>query len=148
MNLERYPVIATDQFRSFEFLSEGPIGTVKKVVFFQRHDHHLYNLAFGDWDELTQRMNDLARSNNKDRDKVIATVAYSVMEFLIHYPGAFVVAKGSTPARTRLYQTGINKYWPEISKLYVIEGFINQGWESFRKNTNYQAFLFYKRQKL
>ncbi len=35
MNLERYPVTATDQFRSFEFLSEGPQGTVKKVVYFQ-----------------------------------------------------------------------------------------------------------------
>lgn len=107
MNHEKYPVVVTDRFRTFEFLSEGPNGTIKKVVFFEDLGEGTYNLAFGDWDEFRQQINDKARSNNNDRDKVVATVASTVIQFVKHYPSAFVIARGSTPARTRLYQIGI-----------------------------------------
>ncbi|WP_276484725.1 DUF6934 family protein [Paraflavitalea pollutisoli] len=145
MQLETYPFIASQDYLRFEFLSQGPQGTIKKVVLFQQFQGNLYNLAFGDWDETRQRLDDLSRTNNNDRDKVIATVASTVALFIDHYKGAMVIATGSTPSRTRLYQSGINKYWPEISRLLVIEGLLNEKWELHKKNVNYQAFLVKKK---
>lgn len=49
MNLERYPVKASDDFKRFEFFSVGPNGRIKKVVKFQEFGNsRLFNLAFGD----------------------------------------------------------------------------------------------------
>jgi hypothetical protein len=45
MNLDKYPVISTNEHLTYEFLSEGPNGTIKKVVFFQEIYNNLYNLA-------------------------------------------------------------------------------------------------------
>lgn len=98
MNLDKYPIISDNEHMAYEFLSEGPNGTVKKVVFFQEIGDNLYNLAFGDWDEIKQKIDDKARSNNNDRDKVLATVASTVIDFIKYYPEASVFARGSTPA--------------------------------------------------
>ena len=141
MNLDKYPIISTNEHLAYEFLSEGPNGTIKKVVFFQEIGDNLFNLAFGDWDEAEQRIDDKARSNNNDRDKVIATVASTVIDFIKHYPYAQLFAKGSTPARTRLYQIGILANWHEISQLLILEGFIDGDWYPIEKHRNYQAFL-------
>lgn len=75
MNLDKYPVVSDNNHRTYEFLSEGPNGTIKKVVLYQEIDDNVFNLAFGDWDETNQKINDKARSNNNDRNKVLATVA-------------------------------------------------------------------------
>ena len=114
MNLEKYPVVSDNDHRAYEFLSEGPNGTIKKVVFYQEIDENIFNLAFGDWDEINQKIDDGARSNNNDRDKVIATVASTIIDFMKYHPDATVVAKGSTSARTRLYQIGIFSHLQEI----------------------------------
>src|SRR5690349_8774048 len=110
MNLERYPVMAFDDFKRFEFESVGPKGRIKKVVEFQQRDDHTYNLAIGDWNEVWGKTDFESRNNNNDRDKVLATIASAVFEFMLVYPKATVFAKGSTEARTRLYQIGINKH--------------------------------------
>jgi hypothetical protein len=47
----------------------------KKVISYERVTENLYNLAFGDWNEGRQRVDDSARNNNGDRDKVLMTVA-------------------------------------------------------------------------
>ena len=44
------------------------------------------NLGLGDWDESTQSMNDKAISDNKDVDKILATVANIVIDFTDHFP--------------------------------------------------------------
>lgn len=100
------------------FLSEGPRGIIKKVVAYQKIRDNIYNLAFGDWDEKAQKPNDKARSNNGDRNKVLATVASTVISFIQYYPSAIVFAEGSTPAKTRLYQIGINHHWLEINQVF------------------------------
>jgi len=107
MNLNKYQLISRKDHLSFEFFSTSPKGTLRKVIYFQVIDGNQYNLAFGDWNEAEQRIDDKARSNNNDRDQVIATVGSAVIEFLKYYPDAEVIAIGSTPARTRLYQMGI-----------------------------------------
>ncbi|OQP57081.1 hypothetical protein A3860_10975 [Niastella vici] len=141
MNLKKYPVISTNEHRTYEFLSEGPNGTIKKVIYFQEVEENLFNLAFGDWNENEQGIDDKARSNNHDRDKVMATVASAVLDFITHYPDARIFAKGSTQARTRLYQIGIFANLHEISQIFVVEGYMNDDWHPFEKLQNYQAFL-------
>ncbi len=143
MHLHRYEVISTNENRKYEFLSEGPKGAIKKVILFEEFGYKLYNLGFGDWDEATQSMDDKARSNNYDRDKVLATVAGTVTSFLEYYPDATVFAKGSTPARTRLYQMGIFANWQHISILLTVKGFIDGDWQPIEKCRNYDGFMAY-----
>jgi len=140
MNLEKYSVVSDSNHVTYEFLSEGPKGTIKKVVFYQEVEKNVFNLAFGDWDEQAQKINDDARSNNKDMDKVLATVASTVIDFIKHHPIAVILAEGFTPSRTRLYQMGIQANWQEIGKLFKIAGFREGQWEFFEKGRNYKAF--------
>ena len=141
MNLDKYPVISDNNHITYEFLSAGPNGTIKKVVYYQEVGRNVFNLAFGDWDEAEQRINDLVRSNNNDRDKVLATVASTVFDFMMHHQNAVIFAKGSTGARTRLYQIGIFNNWKEISQIFDVEGFAEDKWEPVIKNKNYEAFV-------
>jgi len=140
MNLEKYSVVTDDDHTTYEFLSEGPKGTIKKVLFYQELEENIFNLAFGDWDEKEQRINDKVRSNNRDRDKVLATVALTVIDFIKHHPDAVLLARGSTPARTRLYQIGILENLDEIGQLFDIIGFTDGTWELFTEGKNYEEF--------
>jgi hypothetical protein len=140
MRLERYQLIATPDFETYEFFSEGPKGTIRKFIEFRKIDRRVYNLAFGDWDELNQRIDDKSRSNNSDMRKILSTVAGAVVLFLNNHRYAVLFIQGQTLAKTRLYQMGLNKIWPEINSLYDIAGFRNGIWESFTPGNNYKAF--------
>ena len=56
MNLETYPVKAGKDYKRYEFFSEGPKGTIRKVVFYQYMGENIYNLSFGDWDEVREKL--------------------------------------------------------------------------------------------
>jgi hypothetical protein len=148
MNLERYPVKASPSKKRIEFISKGPMGNIKKVVEFQKIRLNYFNLAFGDWDKKKKTIDSKIRSNNGDRDKVLATVAFSVIQFLDHYPDAVIRITGQTIARTRLYQMGINKYLHEISLSYHVKGREKGHWEKFRTGKNYEMFILKKHQIL
>src|SRR5476651_2083907 len=104
MNLPHYNYFTND-FKEYEFYSIGPKGKIKKIVKFQKiQDEPLvYNLAFGDQDPETGLINDSIKTNNEDRDIVLATVANTINDFSDHYGNHYVYAIGSTPVRTRLY---------------------------------------------
>lgn len=140
MNLPKYPVFANDPF-GYVFYSEGPRGRIKKGVFFTKIGGNLFNLGFGDWNEESQDLDDSSRSNNGDRDKVLATVAFTTLDFTDHFPGARVVVEGSTPARTRLYQMGIADNLVEINEYFEVQGFLEGLLEPFQRGRNYTAFL-------
>jgi hypothetical protein len=142
MNLPHYNSTTTD-FKEYEFFSDGPKGQIKKLVSFNKmqNDPLMYNLAFGDADPQTGLMNDLITSNNEDRDIVLITVANTISKFCDHYGNHFIFAKGSTPARTRLYQMGINRLITEISISFDVYGIIDDEIYRFQTNVNYQAFL-------
>lgn len=108
---------------------------------FQELKGEVFNLAFGDWDENLHRINDLSISNNADRNKVLATVASTVTDFIKDHPDATIIAIGSTLARARLYQMGIVKLWDEIRQEFEVQGYINHIWLPFQKGVNYSAFL-------
>ncbi|HET6254986.1 MAG TPA: hypothetical protein VFE32_12975 [Puia sp.] len=101
----------------------------------------LFNLAFGDWSEEYEILDDYARTNNGDRDKVLATVAFTAIDFTDQYPNTLIYLKGSTPARTRLYQMGIGNNLQEINKNFEIRGYYSKKWEPFISGRNYEAFL-------
>lgn len=104
-------------------------------------------MSFGDWSEKKRKINDLAISNNGDRQKILATVASAVLEFTLFSPDAIIHAKGATPARTRLYQMGIALHFPEIIKLFHIKGLKNGTWETFKSGKNYEAFLLFQNKR-
>src|SRR5687767_6511787 len=86
MNLEKYECLSDEECSSFTFLSEGPRGTIKKQVSYQEFmtlpdGRPVVNLGFGDWDEQRLSIDDTVISNNKDRDKVLATIASTIMAY-------------------------------------------------------------------
>jgi hypothetical protein len=82
----------------------------------------------------------MPEGNNDDLDKVLATVASTVIDFIKYHPHAIIFAEGVTPAKTRLYQMGINSNWQEISQSFDILGNFKGSWELFEQSKNYQAF--------
>ncbi len=149
MNLPHYNYKTTD-FQEYEFYSVGPKGVIKKIVRFQKIQEEpvIYNLAFGDQDEITGDINDAVTSNNEDRDIVLATVSRTVIEFCDHYGDHFILAKGSTPVRTRLYQMGINKLIAEIRSDFDVYGFTGELLHKFETNVNYDAFLVKRKNRI
>jgi hypothetical protein len=148
MELEKYDLVRNDVSFNYEFYSEGPRGRVKKIVRFQKlsdEGKNVFNLAFGDLDESTGLIDDLAITNNNDRLKILKTVALAVADFIEFRPNAFVVAKGSTLSRTRLYQMGMSSFWSEISQQYNIYGKLGKEWLPFQKGVNYERFLIFKK---
>jgi len=142
MNLDRYDYF-TEDYQDYEFYSEGPKGTIKKVVMFTRVQEKpaIYNLAFGDEDPDTGLVDDLITTDNKDRNLILATVANTINDFSNHFGKHYIYAKGSTPARTRLYQISIAGLLEQISMDFDVYGIIDNEPYTFQKNVNYEAFL-------
>ena len=136
----KYTVVSDFHPYVYEFLSYCPKGTIRKVVYYQEIRENLFNLSFGDWDEDNERNNDNIRSNNLDRNKVLATVASTVIDFINNHPRAIILVKGSTNARTRLYQVEISANLIEITMLFNIYGFFINSWEPFEPGKNYVQF--------
>ena len=141
MKAEKYPLKAERSLATFEFVSEGPKGAIRKLVQFQEtNQSNLYNLAFGDKVGETE-INDLAVSDNGDSEKVLVTVVTALYAFFDRYPRAFVYATGSTKSRTRLYRMGITKYYQEMLEDFYLYGQINDEFLVFELGKDYDGFL-------
>jgi hypothetical protein len=141
MKTEKYPLKAEKSLNTFEFISEGPKGTIRKLIQFQEtNEPNLYNLAFGDKVGETE-IDDLAISNNGDSEKVLATVVAALYAFFDKHPTAFVYATGSTKARTRLYRMGITKYYDEMIEDFYLYGQIDDEFPIFEIGKEYDGFL-------
>ena len=151
MNLEQYNVEAAKDFLEYNFYSEGPKGAIKKIVRFTKVNapsYTYYNLGFGDWNEGCSAIDDFVISNNQDAERVLATVAATVIDFSNHYTDVFIYAEGSTLSRTRRYQMGINKYWKEIAPIFEVFGLVDtEGFMPFEKRRNYLAFVIRRKNK-
>jgi hypothetical protein len=150
MNHSKYLYKSEPFLRVYEFTSEGNQGLVKKMVqFTDTGTNHVYNLAFGDYCDETNSINDLSVTNNGDSLKVLATVASTVYAFLDKYPNAWVFATGSTSARTRLYRMGITNNLLEIKINFEVFGYNElEVWEEFIAGKDYEAFLITKKENL
>jgi len=143
MNLEQYIYYTNKDFLDYEFYSEGPKGRIKKIVHYQKINEHplVYNLAFGDLNDLNGKIDDAINTNNGDSEKVLATVAATTVDFMNKYPNAYVYAAGSTLSRTRRYQMGILKIWNEIHHNFEVYGLLDESWHLFKAGVNFEAFL-------
>jgi hypothetical protein len=144
MHHDKYIYATNEDLLNYVFDSVGPKGTIKKIIRFTARNANgttYFNLGFGDLNIETGKIDDMVITDNKDRDKILATIASAVLDFTSLFPDIMVYAKGSTPVRTRLYQMGIAANFDEIQPLLDVYGFTGLAWQRFEKNINYDAFL-------
>jgi hypothetical protein len=145
---DRYEVRVELDATLFKFISEGPRGKVEKIVYYTKtRGENIYNLGFGDYNEFINDFDDKVVTNNGDSQKVLATVAKSLFTFTDRYPGAAVIATGSTVARTRLYRMGITNNLLLIENDFHVFGYKGKEFVKFEKNGHYEGFLV-KRRKI
>jgi hypothetical protein len=142
MKLDKYELKSGEQLEVFEFVSIGQKGKIPKIVQYTPTNYKdLYNLGFGDKNIETGEIDDIVISNNGDSEKVLATVVATLYAFIDKHKESMVYATGSTKSRTRLYRMGITKYLDEIKEDFEIYGELENGWEEFQKDVEYEAFL-------
>jgi hypothetical protein len=142
MQLNRYSLISSESLHTFEFISEGPRGSIHKVITLQATEvTNVYNLAFGDKNHLTGKMDDQSVTHNNDTLRVLSTVAFAVIVFTNQFPHVSIYVEGSTAARTRLYQMGISKFHQELTHDFILLGLKDERWEVFQLNKNYECFV-------
>lgn len=145
MQVTGYVIECTDDALTFEFDSVYGDRVVGKVIVYGRfpNDPNVFNLALGD-KQPDGSIDDFARTNNSDMDKVMATVVQSLFVFFDRYPVSIVYFTGSTQARTRLYQIIIGKELAVAQRAFFIRGLRNGIPEPFEPNQSYEAFLLQK----
>jgi hypothetical protein len=132
--------VAAD-FAVFDFISTGRNGTIQKRIAFTETDwKNVYNLAFGDIDD-DGSINDSSVSNNGDRNKILATVARVVDDYTKRYPDRWIIFKGSTDERTRLYRMAVGLHLEELSATFEIYGYVDEQFILFNKELKISAFL-------
>lgn len=143
MNLDHYEYTIDRLLLHYRFTSSGPNGDIRKLISFVPKNEGgktFFVLDFGDYFD-NEEVDHFAVSDNKDTDRILATIAAAIIEFTSTFPDMGVYAIGSTPARTRLYQMNIRKYWKDIEALLILYGYTNSRWELFQENVNYNAFF-------
>src|SRR5580692_2696272 len=99
MKADKYEYNRIPEEFYYEFFSEGPKGKIKKLVRYKLISETpdvIFNLSFGDWIEEMFDADDSITTNNKDRQKVLATIADTILDFTQLHPEAFIFAQGST----------------------------------------------------
>jgi len=96
MKYERYEdFTASPDKLEFQFVREGPKGKIAKVIQFkQTSNSDIFYLAFGNL-ASDGSIDDTTTNDNKDRNKILATVAIAVYEFTSFYPDKYVFFCGS-----------------------------------------------------
>jgi len=145
MKLERYEsLVASDDGLKFTFNSIGPKGRICKWIQFQKmNDSTIYYLSFGNL--LSDgNVDHYTKDDNKDRNKILATVAVAIYEFTARNPDKLVFFTGSTDGRTRLYRMALTIYFQALSLDFDIYGvYIMEDdhlIEPFEKGKDYYGF--------
>lgn len=127
MQFDKYaPLLASTDSLEFTFVSNGPKGEIKIVVQFNATENPtICNLAFGNL-LPDGRVDDTIKNDNKDRNKVLATVAAAVYEFTSKYPEKLIFFSGSTPERTRLYRMALTNNFDLLDLDFEIFGVVLQ----------------------
>jgi len=127
----------------YRFTSVGPKGEIPIVVQFDQRDNPIeFNLAFGVIQD-DGNLDDNARINNGDRDKILASVVAAIDSFTADYPENVIYFEGSTKSRTRLYRMVITQNLEKLVEQFDIFGGLLDSkfyWEKFTKARPYLAF--------
>jgi len=156
MNYPKYGIASNHDFTIFKFISIGKNGVITKVIEFTKTNNgSVYNLGFGDrFDINTEKgfsIDDVAISNNGDRNKILATIANAIFVFTENYPERYVYFTGTTLVRTRLYRMVISNNIKELSSVFYIFGIVHDkltGRDSaidFDSDKNFIGFLIKRR---
>ena len=148
MELESYEMRKKKDGLEYVFYSEGPKGRIAKAVRFQHRPElgrEVYNLAFGDYDEHTDRLDDKIVSDNGDRERILYTIANAAIDFFKKRPLGIIMVRGTTKSRVRLYQIKIAFFWTEIRAHYEVLGKYQGKWTPFEKGVNYEEFVVFKK---
>jgi hypothetical protein len=131
----------TDDFSVFDFLSIGKNGPIpKRVAFTSTELDNVFNLAFGDIDE-NDEIDDYKISDNGDRNKILATIVYVVGLYTEKYPERWILFRGSTKERTRLYRMAVGINLEELSEKFDIYAYAQEEIVPFVKNMEINAFV-------
>ena len=131
----------TDDYSVFDFASVGRYGSIpKRIEFMPTEIDNYYNLAFGDIDEHGN-IDDYSISDNGDRNKILATIAYAIEIYLNKYPGRWIYFKGSTQERTRLYRMAIGLNLEDLLLKFQIFAEQRDGIVPFQKNIEVLGIL-------
>lgn len=125
MEWEIYELEKARDGMHYWFYSDGLRGRIGKVIKFQWMrglGSSTFNLAFGDFKEGTDDLDDRSESNNQDRLKVLYTVAAAIIRFLREHPRSIILIKATSLARARLYQMMISSVWAAIERQYDVYG--------------------------
>lgn len=147
LNIEKphYQFESSPDALVFEFESISDNKTIRKAVIYEeiKGYDNLFQLGFGDI-TLDGKIDFIAVSKNKDRDKVLSTVAQTMLVFFDKYPDKMLYFRGSTNTRTRLYRSLISKFIEIIELNFKVVGLKSDGSpEEFIKNQDYTAFIIY-----
>lgn len=146
MQFDKYaPLLVSSDSLEFTFLSNGPKGEIEIVVQFNATENPaIYNLAFGNL-LPNGGVDDTIKNDNKDRNKVLATVAAAVYEFTSKYPEKLIFFTGSTPERTRLYRMALTNNFDLLDLDFEIFGVVVQAEsyyvEKLLKGKDYFGFM-------
>ena len=111
----------------------------------------VYNLGFGvlkvNSETGIEEIDDKVKTNNGDRDKILATVAYTALSFFDKHPNTIIYFEGNSPSRIRTYRMALNHHFEELMKDFLIRGYTEEEYlpEEFEKDKNYVAFLIEKK---
>lgn len=153
MKYEKYGnIIASPDKLKFQFVSEGPKGKIVKIIqFAQTSDKDIYNLSFGNL-RHDGSVDDETTNDNKDRNKILATVAGAIYEFSSLYPDKFIFFGGTTLERTRLYRMALTININELKKDFLIYGVYKTGdmYERvvFQEQKNYFGFMIKRKKRI
>lgn len=145
MKYESYGYLRSSESKNrFRFTTYGPRGKFDMMVKFEETIiPDVMNLSFG-IAISNESVNDIARIDNDDRNKILATVAKTIYEFSKLHPEKAIFFTGSTPARTRLYRIALTVHLGELLKdfevfgVYLFDSSIY--YEKFEKQMPYTGF--------
>lgn len=142
MYLECYE-FSTDRINSiYRFYSSGDNQTIEMMVHFQLIGFNYYNISFGVYDYLTQKIDVYTRTRNNDTIKLFSTLANIILDFTNHQQCSIILLIGATKSRNRLFRIIITLYFELIQNEFKIYGANNDRWEKFNPNRAYDSFYF------
>jgi hypothetical protein len=135
-----YTFKASSDHTAFTFNSLSVDRLVLKKVEFVKISDRLYNLAFGDVMHNGD-IDDIVVTNNSDTSKVLATVIQILLAFFEDYRNAAVYFRGSTPARTRMYQILLTREKVNWQNRFVVNGIVAGQMFPFVDDFRFEAFI-------
>ncbi|HEY1201345.1 MAG TPA: hypothetical protein VGE79_10210, partial [Niastella sp.] len=132
----------------YHFLSKG-IRRIVKIVEYEYiglvGGKRTYNLGFGSYNQIDNKIQDDEISANGDAYKVFNTVLSTIPHFLNYYPDVMIMVGGSDSARSFLEMCRLNckkKCLPPVCKnahrrIAIYKKFVNKNWAILTQEYNF-----------